>query len=97
MELFLIQGLTLLLFTIGLYGVMTAKTGIKTLISIEILLNSALVNLVALGYRSSQPLVLALFVIAISVVESAVGLSIMLAVYRKFGRITIQSLREMRD
>ncbi len=97
MELYLIQGLSLLTFTIGLYGIMTSKGGIKTLISIEILLNSSLINLVAMGQYSSAPLVLAIFVIAVSVIESAVGLSLMLAVYRKFGKISIQSLREMRN
>ena len=97
MELYFVQLLSLLTFTIGLYGVMTSMGGIKTLISIEILLNSALINLVALAQYSSEPLVLAIFVIAISVVESVVGLSLMMAVYRKFGKVSLHSLREMRD
>lgn len=97
MELYLIQMLSLLTFTIGLYGVMTSAGGIKTLISIEVLLNSALINLVAMGQYSSEPLILAVFVIAVSVVESVVGLSLMVAVYRKFGKISLQTLREMRD
>ncbi|BAB60274.1 NADH dehydrogenase I chain H [Thermoplasma volcanium GSS1] len=92
----------LLLFTIGLYGVMTSRVGIKMLISIEIMINSAILSIIGIGsyfYSSSvqiDPYVFALFAIAIGVVESAVGLGLLVIVYRKFGKIDISLLKEIR-
>ena len=98
MELMLVSVLSLILFTIGLYGVMTSNVGIKMLISIEILLNSAILNLVGVAsdFYSSQPLIMALFVIAIGVIESVVGASLLSAIYRKYGKISISLLKEIK-
>lgn len=98
MELFLVSVLSLILFSIGLYGVMTSNVGLKMLISIEILLNSAMLNLigVAANYSTSDPLIMALFVIAIAAVESVVGVSILTAVYRKYGKVSISLLKEIK-
>lgn len=98
MQLMLVSVLSLILFSVGLYGVMTSNVGIKMLISIEILLNSAILNLVGVAsdYYSSQPLILALFVIAIGVVESVIGASLLSAIYRKYGKISISLLKEIK-
>ncbi len=91
------ETLSLLLFSIGLYGVMTSKVGIKMLISIEILINAAVLNLVSVAGLSMQPIVLALLVIAIAAAESVVGMSILVAIYRKYGKVNVSLLSEMRD
>jgi NADH:ubiquinone oxidoreductase subunit K len=90
--------LSLILFIIGLYGVMTSNVGIKMLISIEILINSAILNLVivAIYYSTVQPIVMALMGIAIGAVESVIGLSLLSATFRRFGKIAISLLREIR-
>ena len=74
------ETLSLILFCVGLYGVMTSKVGIKMLISLEIMINSAVLNLISVAGASSDPLVLALFVIAIAAVESVVGFSLLVAI-----------------
>ena len=98
MEIFLVSVLSLILFSIGLYGVMTSNIGIKVLISIEILINAAILNLVmvAIAYGSTDPILMALFGIAIGAVESVVGLSLLTATYRKVGRVAIALLKEIK-
>ncbi|WP_297215665.1 NADH-quinone oxidoreductase subunit NuoK [Thermoplasma sp.] len=97
-----ISFVAILLFAIGLYGVITSRVGIKMLISIEIMINSAILNLIGIGsyfYAGSgtiSPYVFALFAIAIGVIESAVGLGLLIAVYHRFGKIDISLLREIR-
>ncbi|MHB8396097.1 MAG: NADH-quinone oxidoreductase subunit NuoK [Thermoplasmataceae archaeon] len=91
------ETVSLLLFAIGLYGVMNSRVGIKMLISIEILINAAVLNLVVVAGTSMQPVVLAVMVIAVSAAESVVGMSILVAIYRRFGRVNLSLLSEMRD
>ena len=79
---------------------MTSKLGLKMLISVEIILNSAILSLVSdsigAGPANVSPLVMALFAIAIAAVESAVGISLLVSIYRKFGKVDISLLREIR-
>lgn len=98
MDIFLVSFLSLILFVVGLYGVMTSNIGIKMLISIEILINSAILNLVAVAiyYGSVSPIIMALFGIAIGAVESVIGLSLLTATYRKVGKVVLSLLKEIR-
>lgn len=77
---------SLLLFAIGLYGALVRRNIIGILISIELMLNAANINLIAFSkYTSLSPetgQIFALFVIAIAAVAAAVGLAIVLALYR---------------
>lgn len=90
--------LSLILFSIGLYGVMTSNIGIKMLISIEILINAAILNLVMVAIAEStiSPILMALFGIAIGAVESVIGLSLLTATYRRVGKVAIALLKEIR-
>ena len=97
MELMIADTIAIFLFTVGLYGVMSSKVGIKMLISIEILINSAVLALVASSYGSMQPIILALMVIAIAAVESVIGISILIAIFRRFGKVNISLLKEIRE
>lgn len=98
MFLYIAELIALLLFTIGLAGVMTSNIGIKMLISIELMLNASIFSLVAIGITSGSvsPLILALFAIAIGAAESVVGISLLVSVYKKYGKITISLLKEIR-
>lgn len=98
MQIFIVTILSLILFTIGLYGVMTSNIGIKMLISIEILINAAILNLVmvAISESSITPILMALFGIAIGAVESVIGLSLLTATYRKVGKVAIALLKEIK-
>lgn len=77
---------SLLLFGIGLYGILTRRNAIGILMSIELVLNSVNLNLVAFS-RFITPQVLsgqvfALFVIAVAAGEAVIGLAIVLSIYR---------------
>jgi NAD(P)H-quinone oxidoreductase subunit 4L len=73
-----------LLFCIGVYGVLVRKNGVLVLMSIELILNSVNINLVAFGAYNQDIAgqVFALFVIAVAAAEVGVGLAIVLLIYR---------------
>lgn len=75
-----------LLFSIGLFGALTRRNAIVILMSIELMLNAVNVTLVALS-RYVTPVaatgqVFAVFVLTVAAAEAAVGLAIILALYR---------------
>jgi NADH-quinone oxidoreductase subunit K len=84
---------SLLLFAIGVYGALVRRNVIGILISIELMLNAANINLIAFSkYTSLSPetgQIFALFVMAIAATAAAVGLAIVLALYRV--RKTVQA------
>ncbi len=76
--------LAAVLFCIGVYGVLARRNGILVLMSVEIILNSVNINLVAFGaFRDTVGgEVFALFVIAVAAAEVGIGLAIVLLMYR---------------
>ncbi len=85
--------LSAILFSIGLYGVLAKRNAIIILISIELMLNGVNVAMVAFS-RYIVPLLLtgqvfALFIIVVAAAEAAVGLAIIITIYRN--RDTIDS------
>lgn len=73
------------LFCLGLFGVLTRKNAVNVLMSIELIFNSANINLVAFSRYSSSDLsgqIFAVFVIVIAACEAAVALAIVLSLYR---------------
>jgi len=76
--------LAAVLFAIGVYGVLTRKNGVLVLMSIELILNSVNINLVAVGTFNGDVSgqVFALFIIAVAAAEVGVGLAIVLLIYR---------------
>jgi NADH-quinone oxidoreductase subunit K len=76
--------LSLILFALGLVGVMVRRNFITVLMSIELILNAANINFIAfarqLGDLSGQ--VIAVFVITIAAAEAAIGLGIIIALVR---------------
>ena len=77
---------SIILFGIGIYGALVRRNIIGILISIEILLNAVNINLAAFSrYTSLEPetgQVFAMFVIAIAAASAAVGLALVLALFR---------------
>src|SRR5216110_2732017 len=72
------------LFSIGLFGVITRRNTIGILLGIELMLNAVNINLVAFARLYADPvgLLFAVFTIAITVAEVAVGLAIVIVIYR---------------
>lgn len=78
--------LSAIMFCIGIFGALTRRNVIGVLMSIELILNAANINLVAfnqyLGTPDGLGQVFALFVIAIAAAASVVGLVLVIAIYR---------------
>ena len=74
------------LFCIGIYGLVTSRNAIRVLMSIELMLNSVNLNLMAFSNFLDPAVirgqVFAVFVITIAAAEAAVGLAIVLSIYR---------------
>ena len=76
--------LAALMFAIGLFGVLTRRNAVGILLGIELMLNAVNINLVAFArFRADLAgLIFTLFTIAITVAEVAVGLAIVIAIFR---------------
>ncbi len=96
-----------LLFTVGAYGVLTAKNAILVLMSIEVMLKAANISLVTFSVYSSQMhehfaspdavgQIFVLASIAVAAAEVAVGLAIFLVLYKKHGSIDISKINILR-
>ena len=92
--------LAALLFSIGIFGVLSRRNAIAILMSIELMLNAANINLVAFA-RFLDPTVLAghvfaVFVITVAAAEAAVGLAIVISVYRNIEHINVDKINVMK-
>ncbi|MBM6616734.1 NADH-quinone oxidoreductase subunit NuoK [Bacillus suaedaesalsae] len=88
--------LALILFCIGLYGALTKRNAVIVLISVELMLNAANINLVAFSKYGVNPSitgqVFSLFSIAIAAAEAAVGLAILIALYRNRATVNVDEM-----
>lgn len=84
------QILALFLFVVGMLIVLLRRNTIVLLMGIELMLNAANLSLVAFARAQGQldGQVMVFFVITIAAAESAVGLSILVNLYRNFGAVT---------
>ncbi|SES65891.1 F420H2 dehydrogenase subunit K [Methanococcoides vulcani] len=91
-------GLSAIVFSIGLYGFMSQKNGIRMLMCVELMLNSANINLVAFSSYNDDMTgqVFALFSIAIAAAEAAVGFAILMSIYRMRDMIDVDKLNILR-
>lgn len=91
--------LALILFCIGLCGVVIAKNIIKVLISLELMLCAVNINLVAFGLYSSNTdfdgYIFSLFYIAIGAIEVAIALYIFKAMYKKNNSANVEDYKEL--
>ena len=93
---FLILGAVL--FCIGVYGVIARKNAVLVLMSIELILNSVNINLLAFSLRngSVDGHTFALYIIAIAAAEVGVGLAMVLLMYRNRRSVGLDELSEMK-
>ena len=86
------------LFCIGVYGVIARKNAVLVLMSIELILNSVNINLLAFSMRngSLDGHTFALYIIAIAAAEVGVGLAMVLLMYRNRRSIDLDELSEMK-
>jgi NADH-quinone oxidoreductase subunit K len=91
---FLIVGL--ILFCLGLFCVLTRRNAIGVLMGVELILNGANVNYIAFsrfGAGSYDGQVYSIFVIMLAAAEAAIGLAIVLSIYRRARSIDVAELQ----
>ena len=92
--------LSAVLFSIGLYGALAKRSAIVILMSIELMLNAVNIAMVAFS-RYIVPLLLtgqvfAIFIIVVAAAEAAVGLAIIMAIYRSRETIDVTQIDLMK-
>ena len=92
--------LAALLFAVGLAGALMRRNAILVLIGIELMLNAANLNFVAFWRYGPHPealtgLMFVLFSIAIAAAEAAVGLALIISLYRQFKSANIDEVNSM--
>ncbi len=91
------------LFCIGVYGVIARKNAVMVLMSIELILNSVNLNLLAFDrlWSETKPGIVdgntfALYIIAVAAAEVGVGLALVLLIFRNRKSIALDELSEMK-
>ncbi|HEX7407947.1 MAG TPA: NADH-quinone oxidoreductase subunit NuoK [Candidatus Binatia bacterium] len=90
---------SLILFALGLYCVLTRRNAIGILLGVELILNSANINYLAFSRFSSGQYdgqVFAIFVIMLAAAEAAIGLAIVLGIYQNFHSIDVEATETLR-
>jgi len=89
-----------ILFCIGIYGLVVSRNAIRVLMSIEIMLNAVNLNLLSfsnfLDSGAIRGQVFTVFVITVAAAEAAVGLAIVLGIYRNRSTIDMESFNLLR-
>jgi NADH-quinone oxidoreductase subunit K len=93
--------LSAMLFAIGLAGALTRRNSIMVLIGIELMLNAANLNFIAFWRFGPNPQALTgvmfvIFSIAVAAAEAAVGLALIIAIYRHYKTTDVDKITEMK-
>lgn len=88
------------LFVIGLMGLLTQRNVIRMLMCVELMLNAVNINFVAINNAVAPDVlagqVFAIFILTISAAEAAVGLAIIIALYRGMATVDVESFSKLR-
>ena len=91
--------LAAIIFTIGFAGVLLKRNALILMMSVELMLNAA--NLTFLAFARQHGNVsghaIAFFVIAVAAAEAAVGLAIVIAIFRSRGAVNVDEVRALRE
>ena len=90
-----------LLFSVGLAGALTRRNAILVLIGIELMLNAANLNFIAFWRYSANPEMLTgvmfvIFSIGIAAAEAAVGLALIITIYRHYKTTNVDEVKELK-
>ena len=90
--------LSFLIFTIGFIGVLVRRNFLTVLMSIELMLNAVNLNLIAFSRRLSDLTgqIFSVFVITIAAGEAAIGLAIILSLFRQKGTLQVDDASAMK-
>lgn len=101
MPLYCYLGVAAALFSIGLAGALTRRNSILVLIGVELMLNAANLNFIAFWRFSGNPdalsgVMFVVFSIAIAAAEAAVGLALIIAIYRHYKTTNLDQIDSMK-
>lgn len=89
-----------ILFCVGLYGVLVRKNAIAILMGIELMLNSVNINLIAFWrYRAPDAVAgqaFAIIVFAVAAAEVAVGLALIISIYRRRNSVVAEDMNMLK-
>lgn len=91
---------SVLLFALGIFGIITRKNAILVLMGLELVLNSANINFIAFskfGGLNIEGHVATLFVIVLAAIEAAVALAIVLNIYQNYKHINIDEVNKLKE
>src|SRR5580698_9945730 len=93
--------LSALLFAVGLAGALTRRNAILVLIGIELMLNAANLNFIAFWRYNPNPddligIMFVIFSIAVAAAEAAVGLALIIAIYRHYKTINLDKMDSLK-
>ena len=84
------------LFCLGLFGVISRRNAVAILMSVELMLNAVNINLIAfwryLAPEESTGLAWAIFVLAVAAAEAAIGLALIISIYRQRDSVIAEDL-----
>ena len=84
------------LFCLGLYGVISRRNAVAILMSVELMLNAVNINLIAfwryLAPDDSTGMAWAIFVLAVAAAEAAIGLALIISIYRQRDSVVAEEL-----
>ncbi len=90
--------LSTVVFAIGVFGFLSRRNIIIIFMSIELMLNGVNINLIALSHylQDMRGQILAFFVIAVAAAEAAIGLAIVIALFRNKATAHVDEIHEMK-
>src|SRR5256714_6583028 len=93
--------LSAMLFAIGLAGALTRRNAILVLIGIELMLNAANLNFIAFWRYSPNPqaltgIIFVIFSIGVAAAEAAVGLALIISIYRHYRTTNVDQIAKMK-
>jgi len=89
-----------ILFSLGIFAIVTRKNAIMVLMGIEFILNASNINFIAFskfGNFGVQGEVIALFVIVLAACEAAIALAIVLNIYKQFTTVNVDEINNLKN
>jgi len=89
-----------ILFSLGIFGIITRKNAVMVLMGIELILNAANINFVAFAKFGNYGLhgqIMALFVIVLAAAEAAIALAIVLNLYKTFATVNVDEIDTLKE
>ncbi len=89
-----------ILFSLGVFSVLTRRNAILVLMGIELMLNSANINFIAFSRFGGMNLdgqLISIFVIILAAAEAAIALAIVLNIYQRFNTVNVDEINSLKE